>query len=73
MMKFYQEFLKTYVGPAIVAGVVIGGYYAYNTIQQQKVVIDNLLGVLNGQCQVMLEQQGFGVTEPVVEESTEEK
>lgn len=72
-MKFYQEFLKTYVGPAIVAGVVIGGYYAYNTIQQQKVVIDNLLGVLNGQCQVMLEQQGFGVTEPVVEESTEEK
>ena len=72
-MKFYQEFLKTYVGPAIVAGVVIGGYYAYNTIQQQKVVIDNLLGVLNGQCQVMLEQQGYGVTAPVVEEVPEEK
>jgi len=64
-MKFYQEFLKTYVGPAIVAAVVIGGYYAYNTIQGQKQVIDNLLGVLNGQCQVMLEQQGFGVTPPV--------
>ena len=72
-MKFYQEFLKTYVGPAIVAGVVIGGYYAYNTIQQQKVVIDNLLGVLYGQCHVMLEQQGFSVSEPVVEEVPEEK
>jgi hypothetical protein len=76
MKKYFIELLKNWVGPALVALVIIGGYWAYSDIQakgealrimseQTQIVAeqrDSLLQVFNGQCQQLLEGQGHVVT-----------
>ena len=64
-MKYFQELLKNYIGPALVAAVCIYGYWSYQTIQAQQVAIDQMSQILSGQCEVMLKQQGYEVTKGV--------
>jgi hypothetical protein len=56
----------------LVAAVLIYGYWSYQTIQVQKIAIDEMSQVLSGQCKIMLEQQGFSVVEGVKDAKVEE-
>jgi hypothetical protein len=77
MKQWFMEMFKTYLGPALVAACIIGGYWAYNTIdaqaqalEQMRIQTTELSQVLSGQCTQMLESQGFSVEK--VEEKVEE-
>lgn len=70
----------TYLGPALVAGVIIGGWWAHNEIKLHKENITLLetqttefsLALAN-QCKPILERQGFVVTEVDEEVEVDEK
>lgn len=66
--------MKNYLGPALVAAVIILGWWAWNDIDIKKQNIEalqkqlNEVGmVLSNQCQAMLEQRGFTVEQKVEE------
>lgn len=63
-MNYFKDLVKNYIGPALVAAVLIYGYWSYQTvslqkqiIQQQTEVLNQLSQVLSGQCQAMLDAQ----------------
>ena len=66
-MSYFKELLKNYIGPALVAGVLIYGWYSYNLLKAQEKAITDMAIVLSGQCQQMLETQGFLITPPEIE------
>jgi hypothetical protein len=62
-MNYLKDLFKNFIGPALFAAACVYGWYSYQMIQVQKAAIDQMAQVLSGQCKIMLEQQGFSVTE----------
>jgi hypothetical protein len=78
-MEYFKTLFKNYIGPMLVAAVVINGYWAYSTIQVQQAVIaqlqtqtQELSMAIGNQCQTLLERQGFIVEEAKKKEVPEE-
>jgi hypothetical protein len=70
-MSWIKNLVSTYLGPALVAGVLIYGWWSTSDIDTKRAEIDELRKqtetlslALSNQCRQILENAGFEIIEP---------